>query len=135
MENNHKPLEIIFKKPLSQCPARLQRIRIKLQIYDFEVKYKPGKELYLADALSRSKIDDKNHKLDQEFDLQVNTVISCLPVSDEKKVVFERETAKDETLQIVKQLILKGWPTRKSKFLTQLNRTLFTEKSYLRKII
>lgn len=113
VENDHKPLEIIFKKPLSQCPARLQRIRIRLQIYDLEVNYKPGKELYLADALSRSKVDDKSHKLDQELDLQVYTVISNIPMSDEKKVLFEQETAKDETLQIVKQLILKGWPVQK----------------------
>lgn len=28
VESDHKPLEMIFKKPLSQCPARLQRIRL-----------------------------------------------------------------------------------------------------------
>ncbi len=53
VESDHKPLEVIFKKSFDQCPLRIQRMKLATQKYDIEVKYKPGKELFLADALSR----------------------------------------------------------------------------------
>jgi len=46
IETDHKPLETIFKKSFSKCPLRLQRLRITLQNYDIEVRYKPRKHLY-----------------------------------------------------------------------------------------
>lgn len=54
VESDHKPLVTIFKKPINQCPVRVQRIRLGTQKYDIEVKYKHGKELLIADALSRA---------------------------------------------------------------------------------
>ena len=51
---DHQPLETIFKKPLSKAPRRLQRMMLKLQQYQFTVRYKKGKELYVADTLSRA---------------------------------------------------------------------------------
>ena len=53
VESDHKPLETIFKKPLSLAPPRLQRMLLRLQKYTLEVRYKKGKEMYVADALSR----------------------------------------------------------------------------------
>ena len=51
---DHKPLEGIFKKELAdEQNARLQRMRMKLTIYDFEIKWKPGKFHLIADCLSR----------------------------------------------------------------------------------
>ena len=40
-------------KNLSDAPPRLQRLLFKVQPYDFEIKYIPGKEVALVDALSR----------------------------------------------------------------------------------
>ena len=54
VESDHKPLEMIFKKPLSAIPRRLQGMRMRLQEYDIEVKYRPGPEMYVADLLSRA---------------------------------------------------------------------------------
>lgn len=53
IESDHRPLETIFKKSLSLAPSRLQRMLLRLQKYTLEVKYKKGKEMYVADALSR----------------------------------------------------------------------------------
>ena len=39
---DHKPLEMIFGNLNSKPPARLERWRLRLQSYDFEVKYRPG---------------------------------------------------------------------------------------------
>ena len=44
------------EKPLSQVPLRLQKMRMTLQRYDLKVTYKPGKELLMADFLSRNPV-------------------------------------------------------------------------------
>ena len=56
VHTDHQPLETIFKKPLSKAPRRLQRMMLKLQRYQFIVRYKKGKELYVADTLSRAAV-------------------------------------------------------------------------------
>lgn len=58
VETDHKPLIPIFKKNLTECPARLQRMLLKLQKYDLQVTYKPGKDLTIADTLSRANLKD-----------------------------------------------------------------------------
>ena len=52
-ESDHKPLQMIAMKNLANAPPRLQRMLLELQRYDVTIKYRPGKEMQLADALSR----------------------------------------------------------------------------------
>lgn len=49
-ENDHKPLQSIFRKSIHEIPARLQKMRFELTRYNLEVIYTPGKYLYLADV-------------------------------------------------------------------------------------
>ena len=49
---DHKPLVSISSKPLASAPKRLQRLLLRLQQYDVEIRYRPGREMYLADTLS-----------------------------------------------------------------------------------
>ena len=52
---DHKPLQGVFSKPLAALNNdRLQRIREKLIIYNFELVWKAGKTHNIADALSRA---------------------------------------------------------------------------------
>ena len=53
VETDHKPLEAIFKKHLSTAPPRIAGMMLRIQKYDAEIKYVPGKDIPLADALSR----------------------------------------------------------------------------------
>ena len=53
IESDHKPLEMIALKNLVAAPPRLQRMLLRLQPFDCSIKYKPGKEMLLADTLSR----------------------------------------------------------------------------------
>ena len=48
IESDHKRLESIQKKSLANVPPRLQRLMLKIQHYDYEIVYKPGKEMVLA---------------------------------------------------------------------------------------
>jgi hypothetical protein len=50
--SDHQPLETIFNNPKSKIPARIERWRLRLQQYNFNVKYKPGKS-NAADYMSR----------------------------------------------------------------------------------
>ena len=88
VESDHKPLESIFKKPLHQAPMRLQRMLLRLQRYTLKVTYKPGKELYIADTLSRAFLKEQKDLLGEE--LEVNWVTPQLPISENKLIMFTR---------------------------------------------
>lgn len=115
VENDHKPLESIFKKSIVKCPPRIQRFMLRLQRYDLHYLYKPGKELFIADTLSRDpqNVEVKDQSITSEADLQVHLMVSHLAVSDEKLELFRRETRKDNELcELIKQ-ILSGWPEKR----------------------
>ena len=63
--------------------------------------------MYIANLLSRAYLPEVGSEDEKEFEL-VNMVQS-LPVSDQKLKEIQRETKADQTLQVVKSLILKGW--------------------------
>ena len=52
---------------------RLQRMLLRLQRYTLKVTYKPGKELYIADTLSRAFLKEQKEDLLGE-ELEVNWV-------------------------------------------------------------
>ena len=60
VETDHRPLEFLFRKPLTAVPPRLQRMMISLQKYDLRVSYRPGKQLIIADTLSRAPNAEQN---------------------------------------------------------------------------
>ncbi|CAB4000247.1 retrotransposon-like family member retr-1 [Paramuricea clavata] len=86
VENDHKPLEIILKKSLHDAPLRLQRMLLRLQKYDFTYKHKPGKDLVVADTLSRAPLPITDSELEKE--------ISCY-------------------VHMLKKTVLSGWPDTK----------------------
>ena len=110
--SDHKPLESILKKLLSSEPRRLQGMIMRLQKYNIDVHYECGAKMYIADLLSRAFLPEVGRKDVKELELLNMTKL--LPVSDQKLSEIQRETAADQTLQVVKSLILKGWPNDKS---------------------
>lgn len=99
-----------------------------MQRYDITVKWRPGKELLLADALSRAFIQTENVDLEKEISSQICTinnlqkdidshvkmVENSLPITLDKKEQFKRETENDEELRLLKKYITEGWPESKS---------------------
>ena len=116
MDSDHKPLETIFGKPLATAPRRLQKMFMRLQLYDIDIQYKKGSEMYLADTLSRHFIKDHPTKsrFEEEFDqVPLNEHINQIITTEEKMSELKVETEKDEVLQQVKEVIQAGWPERK----------------------
>ena len=49
VETDHKPLQTIMNlQDVDQCPPRLQRLKMRMMRYFFEVIYVPGKNLVIA---------------------------------------------------------------------------------------
>ena len=76
--SDHKPLESILRKPLAQAPRRLQGIMLRLQKYIVEVSYEGGKNMLLADLLSRAYLPTTVDQEHEEFE-NVNTT-NLLPI-------------------------------------------------------
>ncbi|XP_045450007.1 uncharacterized protein K02A2.6-like [Melitaea cinxia] len=114
VETDHRPLVSIFSKPLNRCPARLQKMRMALQPYSFELNYKPGKELLVADHLSRSHLLETEENSDLKVETHVAMIMESYRISDKKLEELILETAKDEELMAVNKYIMEGWPENKS---------------------
>ena len=114
VESDHKPLEIIHKKPLISAPKRLQRMFLRLQKYDLEINYKPGKEMFVADALSRAhpKRQTKEQCTEEVFEVfeEIN-MVEYLPISQARMLKIQQTT--DRTHDLLKHTILSGWPQKK----------------------
>ncbi|XP_024890884.1 uncharacterized protein K02A2.6-like [Temnothorax curvispinosus] len=116
VETDHQPLVSIFKKPLNKCPARLQRMRLQLQKYDIDLRYRPGKELILADALSRAYVKEHNAaEWEEDIDAQVCLITCQINATPQKMKELVVETNKDEELIELKKVILSGWPKNEKK--------------------
>ena len=114
VENDHQPLKSIFTKAINRAPPRIQRFLLRLQRYDFGMNYKPGKEIKVADTLSRAHLQDSRTEIpDVELDFVVHSVISSLPISPERLNDFKQETTKDDVLQKLKDFTVNGWPEKK----------------------
>ncbi|XP_060873973.1 uncharacterized protein K02A2.6-like [Metopolophium dirhodum] len=116
VETDHRPLESIFKKPLVLCPLRLQRILIKLQQYELIVKYKPGKELLIADTLSRIKsegdsiFDDWENR---EVEVTIEEVNVSTSINENKREQIKSATELDKELNLLKHYVIEGWPEKR----------------------
>ena len=109
--NDHQPLRSIFNKSIVKAPPRIQKFLLRLQKYDFDMQYVPGKHLVVTDTLSRASLPVRDPEIpDLEMNIHVHTVISSLPISEPKLQQFKTETAYDQTLQLVKSHVLSGWP-------------------------
>ena len=111
VQSDHKPLEQIIHKPLGQVSLRLQRMLLKLQKYTLNLKFTRGKDMHVADALSRAYLNVIKDHDSEEMEVAVHTLTVNLPISDSRKAEFRSATESDVSLQHVKKLTNEGWPT------------------------
>lgn len=111
VESDHKPLTSIIKKDLNKDSPRLQHMLLKLLKFEFDIKYLPGKDMLIADSLSRSYLTDPVFD-DPELSYVIHTLSRKLTISSEKRKIFQTETSKDEILlQIIKFFRDGDWPS------------------------
>ncbi|KAI4880495.1 hypothetical protein NFI96_000640, partial [Prochilodus magdalenae] len=115
VESDHKPLEAILRKPLAAAPPRLQRMILQLQRYDIHIIHRPGKEIPVADILSRKSIEHHDSGITEGLEAQVHTLISNLPVSKNKLQEIREATAQDTQLTTLRNITKSGWPDERKK--------------------
>ena len=108
VETDHKPLESILSKPIHAAPARLQRMIMSVQRYAIQVSYKLGKELLVADTLSKSPLSDLADELEcQEYNINI---LHTLPITKAKLEEFKQSTKADPALTDLVHTVRNGWP-------------------------
>jgi len=107
---DHKRLEAIAKKSSRCAPKRLQGMFLKIQKFDINIVYNPGSGTYLAETLSRAYLPSSKNT---QGDFEIVNVLN----HDE----ILRHTSKDEVLQLLKEVILTGWPADKKSLSAVLN--------------
>ena len=99
IESDHKSLEQISMKNLADTPVCLQRMLLRLQDYDFTIKYCPGEEMVIADTLSRYSPEDTK-------EIPLNHIY----IDAEKKRDYQLAIKDDPLLSALADTIIAGWP-------------------------
>ena len=110
--NDHKPLTAVLKRPVGVNPIRLKRMLCRIMGYDLEFKYIKGKDLLIADALSRSHRTNHTRSQSKEEIETIGLVTQDQNVTSHLKEIAE-ETAKDNVLQSVIIHISENWSISK----------------------
>ena len=90
---------------------------MRMMKYTYSIFHVPGKNLVIADALSRAPsqqqtVEDK--ELNREVDIYVKAIFNNLPASDTRIKQIQTSQDKDPTCLLLKKYILEGWPSKRS---------------------
>ena len=110
-ETDQKPLVLIYKKHMVEFSPRIQRLVVRSFPYQpFNVRYRKGVEIPLADTLSRVTplpMEEDGIKLPI---IAVIQVTANIPYSSNNLDQIHVETRKDPTIKLLIHYILNGWP-------------------------
>ena len=106
VQNNHKPLEMIQRKPIHAAPPRLQCMLLWLQKYDYTIQYIPGQDMVLADRLSRFPSPHNN------LPIELHQNIHTLNFHSDRMLIIKGAIECDPIHLAVYRVTLNGWPNR-----------------------
>ncbi|XP_064463440.1 uncharacterized protein K02A2.6-like [Ornithodoros turicata] len=107
VQTDHKPLVGLSQKPFDSISPRLQRLLLRLQHYQAQLVYVPGKDLAVADALSRAPLQEVTREASCEVPASLCLLVQASSLTLD---AIRGATAKDETLQQVVRYCQQGWP-------------------------
>jgi hypothetical protein len=111
---DHKPLvPLMMNRDIDRCPLRVQRLLLRLMPFNFVAEHVPGKNLVVADTLSRVPIaepDEETHRLVDEIEVYAEGKVTNLPVSEDKLQQMRTETHDDPNVMMAMRYMLHGWP-------------------------
>ena len=106
IQNDHRPLQNILAKPLSQAPKRLQDIIMKLYRYDITFTFVKGSDLIIADLLSRD-VESEN-----ETRPMILNVRAFEEFPDDRITEVFEATENSSEMQKLIETIQNGWPQK-----------------------
>ena len=114
LETDHKPLLALLKtKSLDELSPRIQRFRMKLMRYNYNIIYTRGKNLLTADALSRAPLpntEDEEKSLEEEVELHVHTLMQNFPATKGRMEEIKRLQQSNTLYQTLMNYCRVGWP-------------------------
>ena len=103
IESYHKPLEQIHIKNLADTPVHLQRMLLQLQNYDVTMKYQPGNETLVADALS-------HYAPLKAPEIPLDITINHVHITPNRKTEFQTLIQDDLLFHSLAEMIIAGGP-------------------------
>ncbi|GBN17766.1 hypothetical protein AVEN_16284-1 [Araneus ventricosus] len=93
---------------------RLQRMKLKMMRYSYQVQYIPRKDLVIADALSRSPIEGgADEEPTKEIADYIQMVIATLSASvKELSEIWQAQQEGEVCVQLI-NFVQEGWPEKK----------------------
>ena len=124
INTDHKPLVPLFSmKSLDDLPIRVQRFRMRMMRFKYTISHVPGKQLLIADMLSRAPTEPPSTN-DLQFEAHtqafVNTVLQAIPATEQRLAQIKEAQSQGRVCIQVKQYCQTQWPNR-----TSLSKELF----------
>uniref|UniRef100_A0A3Q2QMF9 Gypsy retrotransposon integrase-like protein 1 n=1 Tax=Fundulus heteroclitus TaxID=8078 RepID=A0A3Q2QMF9_FUNHE len=114
LQTDHKPLvPLINTYDLDKAPPRCQRLLMRLLRFNVEAQHVPGKQLVVADTLSRrpqKNVSDET--TDHIVQAHVESIVANAPVSSQRLSKIREATQHDHELQQITRFIRNGWPPK-----------------------
>ena len=106
-----KPLvPIINSKDLDLAPLRCQRMLFRLRRFNLTVRHEPGKNLVIADLLSRKPLSAAASETAEDISAYVHAIISTYPMTDQKMTAIRQASENDDIIRRAMEYTLDGWP-------------------------
>ncbi|UYV82085.1 K02A2.6-like [Cordylochernes scorpioides] len=113
IETDHKPLIAIFtSKSLEDMTPRLQRLKMRMMRYSYQISHIAGKKKIVADMLSRKPMS-KPHKDELEEELSAYIQSIEFPATEERLLEISRKQKEDSLCSQLAKYCMSGWPKNK----------------------
>ncbi|CAG7661676.1 unnamed protein product [Allacma fusca] len=114
VETDHKPLLAIMNtKNLDELSSQLQRFRMRMMRYSYDIVHTPGKDLVAADTLYRNPLPETGDtNVEDDGEAQVALIINHIPASDKRlQEIFEAQQDDKVCKQLCK-FCKTEWPSK-----------------------
>ncbi|UYV70775.1 K02A2.6-like, partial [Cordylochernes scorpioides] len=113
IETDHKTLIAIFTpKPLEDITPRLQRLKMRMMRYSYQISHIAGKKQIVADLLSRKPISKRHEdELGEELSAYIQSIE--FPATEERLLEISRKQKEDSLCSQVANYCTGGWPKNK----------------------
>lgn len=128
VESDHKPLQTLFKRDIDDVTMRLQRMFMFLLKYPrVSVVYTPGKEVLIADCLSRAQLSEEDEL--EGLSGVIHSVTRSVCLSEENFNYYRSILGEDEGYGRICGYVENGWPNLHQ--LSDLGQHFYKSKSEL----
>lgn len=108
LRTDHRPLlSLLATKPIASLSPRIQRFRMRLSGFHYDMEYVSGQHFHIPDTLSRA---PQQHLVGEGHDVLEVKEVLLTPVAPHRLEVIRRAQDADVTCQEVRRYVLRGWP-------------------------